>query len=239
MSEMLLVRHGQARLFTEDYDRLSELGVRQAEALAAFWLQCGVQPDAVWSGTLLRQRRTAEIVGNAFEAAGRAWPEQRTDARLNEFPAEEIMRCLVPALADAAPELGRLAGRLEAAADRDDRYRCLHQLLEAVTARWIEGDYAGAEVPLTWREFSAGVRESLAAIRVAAGGGKTVAVFSSGLPIGVGVQSVLQAPDGKAAVLNWRIRNCAVTRFAFSGERVSLDAFNDVSHLQAAMWSYR
>ena len=36
-----------------------------------------------------------------------------------------------------------------------------------------------------------------------------------------------------------RVHNCSVTRYTFSGERVSLDAFNDVSHLPVDMQSYR
>jgi broad specificity phosphatase PhoE len=49
----------------------------------------------------------------------------------------------------------------------------------------------------------------------------------------------LQAPDIKAADLNWRVHNCSVTRYTFSGERVSLDTFNDVSHLPPGMHTYR
>ncbi len=239
MSELLLVRHGQASLFTEDYDRLSQLGFRQAEALAGFWLERGVRPDAVWTGTLRRHEQTADVVCRVFREAACEMPRIRTDARLNEFPAEEITRCLVSALTDSAPELLQLADRLEAAECNEDRYRYLHRLLEATTARWIAGDYDGVEVPLTWQDFSGAVRDSLAEIRAGAGSGETVAVFTSGGPIGVGVQSVLQAPAIKAAELNWRIRNCSITRFTFSGDRISLDAFNDISHLGASLLTYR
>ena len=63
MSELFLVRHGQARLFTEDYDRLSDLGIGQAEALGHSWLEQGIRPDHVWTGTLKRQIGTAEKRG--------------------------------------------------------------------------------------------------------------------------------------------------------------------------------
>ena len=69
--------------------------------------------------------------------------------------------------------------------------------------------------------------------------GKTVAVFTSGGPIGVSVQSALEAPDLKAAELNWRVYNCSVTQFTFSGERISLDAFNGTAHLQPEMLTFR
>ncbi len=60
MSTLLLVRHGQASLFTDNYDRLSELGLSQAEALGKFWLDRDIRPDSVYSGTLTRQRQTAK-----------------------------------------------------------------------------------------------------------------------------------------------------------------------------------
>ena len=72
-----------------------------------------------------------------------------------------------------------------------------------------------------------------------AGRGNTIAVFTSGGPVAISVQTILQAPEFKAAELNWRVHNCSVTRYTFSGERVTLDAFNDVSHLPVDMRSYR
>ena len=45
------------------------------------------------------------------------------------------------------------------------------------------------------------------------------------------MQTVLRAPEPMAIELNWRIRNCSLTEFLFSGDRVSLDAFNATPHL--------
>ena len=105
--------------------------------------------------------------------------------------------------------------------------------------RWVEGDYECAEVPVSWADWSGGVRNALQQIMAAAGSGESVAVFTSGGPIGVCVQTILGAPDIKAAELNWRIHNGSVTRFTFSGDRVSLDRFNDVAHLNSEILTYR
>ena len=69
--------------------------------------------------------------------------------------------------------------------------------------------------------------------------GADVAVFTSGGPVGVAVQTVLEAPELKAAELNWRVNNASVTRFTFSGPRISLDAFNDIGHLGRDMRTFR
>jgi broad specificity phosphatase PhoE len=239
MSTLLLVRHGQARLFTDDYDRLSDLGFDQAEALARFWLERGIRPDQVFSGSMIRQQQTANKVGEVFTTSGEEWPQLQEIPGLNEYPAEEITRSLVPALRKADPSLDESASALNSSEHYADKYRHLHRLLETVIARWILGDYGEVDVPLSWKTFSGAVRGALREVMSNSESGKTIALFTSGGPVAVSVQTILQAPDIKAADLNWRVHNCSVTRYTFSGERVSLDAFNDVSHLPPEMHTYR
>ncbi len=239
MSELFLVRHGQARLFTEDYDRLSDLGIGQAEALGRSWLEQGIRPDHVWTGTLKRQIRTAQSVGEVFFSHDERWPESHTTDQLNEYPAEEILQSLGRHLRETDPGITVLADAFDASVDSNNRYRHFHRLLVAVTARWVSGDYECDDVPVSWSEWSGSVRDALHRIMKATGNGESAAVFTSGGPIGVSLQTILEAPDIKAAELNWRIHNGSVTRFTFSGERVSLDRFNDVAHLSPADLTYR
>jgi len=239
MSSLLVVRHGQARLFTEDYDRLSELGVSQAEALARHWLERGLQPDAVWCGSLLRQQQTAEAVGRVYTGDDCHWPEHGELEGFNEYPAEAIMQTLLPVLRQRREDIEAMAAAFEASQDRADRYRYLHRLLEAVIACWVAGDYEDGLLPIGWDTFSNGVRTAFRRVIESTGSGATVAVFTSGGPIGISVQTALDAPDIKAAELNWRVHNCSVTRYTFSAARISLDSFNDISHLPVEMHTYR
>lgn len=239
MSILLVIRHGQARLFTDNYDRLSELGVHQAERLGEWFVQRGVVLDEMYAGTLKRQQETASAVSRVIQAAGVAVPELKTLEGLNEYPADEIMRQLIPELRDSDSEIDRLAKEYDKADDYDTRYRSLHQLLTMIMQRWIRGDYDRGDSLLTWKEFSGAVRKALAEAMKTTGSGKTVALFTSGGPIGISVQTALGAPDLQAAELNWRVYNCSVTRFTFSGDRVSLDAFNETAHLPQDMLTFR
>lgn len=239
MSTLLLVRHGQARLFTDDYDRLSDLGYRQAEALAEFWLDRGIRPDSVFAGSMTRQLQTANKVGKVFARSGEKWPELQELPGLNEYPAKEITESLLPGLRETDESLDKLAADLKSSKNDADRYRCLHLLLETVIARWVNDDYGGVDAPVSWNTFSNGVRNALFEVMSNSESGKTIALFTSGGPVAISVQTVLQSPDIKAAELNWRIHNCSVTRYTFSGDRVTLDAFNDVAHLPSGMLSYR
>ena len=239
MSTLLVIRHGQARLFTDDYDRLSDLGIQQAECLGNWLAQRGVVPDAIYAGSLVRQQHTAEAVIRVMRAAGQSLPELQVHEGLNEYPAEDILHQLVPLLRDSDAEIDRLASEYDGAQDYESRYRSLHQLLAAIMQRWIAADYGDIDSLKSWASFSGSVRSALADAMQITGSGRTVAVFTSGGPVGVSVQTALDAPDLTAADLNWRVHNCSVTRFTFSGGRVSLDAFNDTAHLAPDMLTFR
>ena len=78
MGEIILVRHGQANSAAkteEEYDRLSDLGHRQAALLGDWMRDHGYDFDHVWSGTLRRHRETVAGMGLGADE----------DARLNEI----------------------------------------------------------------------------------------------------------------------------------------------------------
>lgn len=87
MGELILVRHGQANSAAtteEDYDRLSDIGHRQARVLGD-WLSAHEGGfDRVLSGTLRRHLETARGMG--------VTPE--TDPRLNEMDYYTLGRAL-------------------------------------------------------------------------------------------------------------------------------------------------
>lgn len=241
MSRLYVVRHGQARFFTDDYDRLSEKGEAQCAALARYWLEHGLDFHAVWCGSLVRQRRSAEVVRDVYREAGREFPDIRSVPGLDEYPADDIMATLLALLRERDTALDGLARAFEEAAEERDRYRSFHRLLEAVMKRWIAGDYPreGSEGLRAWPDFSEGVRAAFHRIMAGAGSGENIAVFTSGGPVGISVQTVLGAPDQSAAELNWRVYNGSYTLFTFSGSRVSLDAFNVTAHLDPMLLTYR
>ncbi|MEO0575761.1 MAG: histidine phosphatase family protein [Pseudomonadota bacterium] len=239
MSELLLVRHGQASFMSDNYDRLSDLGILQAEALGSRWVNDGVRPTHLFAGTLQRQQRSAQGVRHAFAAAGISLPSVQTLPGLDEYPAEVLVESLAPRAAKSHPEVKRWIDAVAKADDKTSQYRAVHRLLEAAMTVWVndECDLEGLMMP-SWAAFSAGVRDALQQARVA-DSGAVVAVFTSGGPVGIAVQTALNSPALTAASLNWRVRNASVTRFTYSGPRISLDSFNDVSHLGANQLTYR
>jgi broad specificity phosphatase PhoE len=135
--------------------------------------------------------------------------EPRVSADWNEYDAGGILR-----------------GR--AASLKDNR--AFQRVFEGAMLEWLAGSPNGAE---PWTEFRDRVLRGLREV-LKGGSSRKVVVFTSGGPIGVLVQTALDAPERSFLEVNWRVRNCSITEFVFSGERLTLDSFNGVPHLTDA-----
>ncbi|MEP7340168.1 MAG: histidine phosphatase family protein [Acidobacteriota bacterium] len=230
MGTLTLIRHGQARPFEKESDQLSEIGEQQARALGHYWLRQGVSFDEAYSGTLVRQRRTARIVGACFAEAGEAWPQLQSSPELNEYDADGITGKLIPALAERDEKFRGLLTTYEQNRHTADRNRHFQKMFEVIVSAWSGGglEIEGVESSVTFRSR---VQSALNRIINAEGSGRRIAVFTSGGVIGHIVQTVLEAPAHQALQINWRVKNCSLTEFTFGGGRVSLDSFNAIPHL--------
>jgi broad specificity phosphatase PhoE len=84
----------------------------------------------------------------------------------------------------------------------------------------------------TYQDFVAGVAGALDHVR-ANHYGQTVLVVTSGGPISTAVGHVLGTRPEVTIDLNLRIRNTAITEFAFTPKRHMLVGFNAIPHLDA------
>jgi broad specificity phosphatase PhoE len=236
MSTLTLVRHGQATAFERTSDRLSELGERQSRLLGEWWARRGAAFDAAFCGTMDRQRRTAELVKDAYSGA---FPAIREDAGWNEYDATGVLGMLAPALAERDAGFRQLwedAARYRATPERN---RYFQKMFETIMRLWVPGEVGHPEVE-PFAAFQDRVRAAAQRIVDAAGPSRRVVVFTSGGPIGTLTQMAVNAPPAMAMELNWRVRNSSVTEFLFSGGRMTLDSFNALPHLDdGSLWSYR
>jgi len=244
LSQLLLIRHGQATPFEADTDRLSPLGEDQARAVGAYLLASGMLPSRVVHGPLLRQTRTAEL---AAQAAGDGWPAPQTLPGLAEYDGDGLFRLLAPKLAEQNPEFAALSREAQERREFPDRNRSFQKLMEALLDSYLLGQISDPQVE-SWADFQTRVRAATADILASVNGstvtgnsvtGNIVLAFTSGGVIGSVVADVLGAPDAAALKLNWRVRNASVTRLTFGSGRVSLDTFNETSHLTPDLLSWR
>lgn len=224
---MLLVRHGQASAFEDNYDRLSTLGERQARLLGEIWARRGVRIDRVFSGPRVRQQRTAEI---AAEAGGLPPPVVLDE--LDEMGIEPLFREALPDLFARHKHLQSLGDALLAAEGNEARGAAIARLFEATLLLWLRGEVKATGVE-QWLEFRARIRKALLAVRSDARG-RRIAVFTSAGPVAAAVQLATGADDETSLALAFRVRNSSVSEFWFDGERFSLASFNETPHLHDA-----
>lgn len=224
MGMLCLVRHGQASAFEENYDRLSSLGERQALLLGEGWARRGARFDRVFTGPRMRQQRTAEI---AAEAGG--MPPPVVMEELDEMRVEPLFREHMPDLFARHGHLQALGDAMLAADGDEARGKAIARLFEAVLMLWLRGQVSAPGVE-PWLEFRGRVRRVLAAMRVQ-GKSQRIAAFTSAGPVASAVQLALSTDDDSAMSLAFRVRNTSVSEFLFSGDRFSLESFNETPHL--------
>lgn len=217
MGTLYLVRHGQASFASDDYDRLSEIGARQCERLGEWFREKGVQFEAAITGTLRRHTQSFEALARGHRSAASALAMPG----LNEYDAESIVRAIHPA---PLP-------RPQTPEDVRQHFRLLREGLLA----WMEGRTEPAGMP-SFERFTAGIVEALDHVRARHSG--DVLIVSSGGPISTAVAHVLGAPPSAIVELNLRMRNSALTEFAFTPKRHSLVTFNTLPHLEGSEASW-
>ena len=219
MGMLHLVRHGQARFASEDYDRLSELGQRQCHALGRWYAARGQRFGAVLTGTLTRHRQSLAALGEGLGAL----PAALESAALNEYDSEALLRAAraEPTLAPPEPL---------PAPTTPEGYRAHFRLLRQALAAWTAGTLAVPGLP-PHAEWRAGIATVLDHVRTRCEG--DVLLVSSGGPIATATAMVMGAPGDAWIELNLRLRNSALTEFSVSPKRPVLHSFNTLPHLGA------
>lgn len=214
MGTLYLVRHGQASFGAADYDQLSELGTRQCRALGEWFAGRGLRFEAVLRGTL---KRHVQSLAGIAEGMGGCLPDALAWPGLNEYDSDALLRTVHPGplTPPTSPE----------------QYRAHFRLLREALARWMAGDTRPEGMP-SWADFTAGVAAALDHVRTTHE--QDVLLVSSGGPIATAVHQVLDTPASTMIELNMRIRNSALTEFAFTPKRHMLQSYNHLPHLDGA-----
>ena len=214
MGTLYLVRHGQASFGAADYDQLSELGTRQCQALGRWFAERGIVFEAVLRGTLKRHAQSLAGIVQGFGselAPVLEWPG------LNEYDSHAVVKAV---RSQALPK-----------PDTPQAYREHFRALRDGLQAWMAGD-TKPEGMTSYAAFVAGVNGALDHVRQQHGG--NVLMVSSGGPISTAVGQVLGTSANTTIELNLRIRNSALTEFAFTPKRHMLVSYNHLPHLDHA-----
>ncbi|WP_331743826.1 histidine phosphatase family protein (plasmid) [Streptomyces sp. NBC_01136] len=214
-----LVRHGQASFGAQDYDVLSDLGREQATAVGRELARRGLRDPHVVSGTLTRQRDTAQLLA---DAAGFTEP-LREDPRWNEYDHLALMARYT----DPLPK-----GQADS--------RAVQDLLDRALRTWIQDtDETG---PAGWTAFENGTTAALTELSTALGRSRDAVVVTSGGVLATLCGALLSLPSAGVVALNRVTVNASVTTLVVGGSGTSLLTFNDHAHFtggQRGLLTYR
>jgi broad specificity phosphatase PhoE len=238
VGRLLLVRHGQARFLSADYDSLSPLGNQQATLLGNYWIKLGFRFDRIYSGTHKRQRDTADLVGDAYRHARISCPEAILMPGLEEFHGEQVVKKCLPELLHTNETIQARYRAFKAAGNEAERFRQFQRVFALICEMWVLGELK-AEGIETWADFTQRVNAAISQITANARR-EHVAVFTSGGVVALALQRALTISTEHTLALAWRVRNTGWSEFLFSEGRFTLSLFNAVSHLDdTSMWTYR
>lgn len=224
---LLLVRHGQARAGTEDYDRLSERGREQARLLGRWLADGGHGVSGVLVGAMRRHQQTFDAIAEGMaDAGGASLPEPTVEAALDEFDHHAVFDGFVRDNPTHAAVVG----------SRDGGLQSLGAMIHAALGAWSEDRIAG--VPETWSAFGDRVGRAAQALATRVTG--DVLVVSSGGVISRLAQAALGANDRGAVDLNLSLRNSAVSEFHVRPYGLALGSWNTLPHLRDRrdLWTY-
>ncbi len=219
MTTVYLIRHGQASLGADDYDRLSLRGREQARHLGRMLQPRLGGAAALRSGSLSRQIETGEEIAAMLPAAVRHEP----DARWNEYDHMEL-------IARYRPEWGNARALGAALTAMAEPHREFQRHFEAALSRWAGGGH-DADYGETWPAFRDRAAAALADL-TAAPGGETQLVVTSGGLIAAAVCAVLDLGSGHWLSLNRVIANASLTKLQNGRNGWHLLCFNDHSHFE-------
>ncbi|MCP5267115.1 MAG: histidine phosphatase family protein [Burkholderiaceae bacterium] len=213
MSTIYLVRHAQASFGTDDYDRLSALGHRQARWLGDHMATRGLRFTRALSGTMRRQRETAENILSALDAPP---PVVLEHPGLNEYDGDAIYRAFT-------------AGADQIAHQRRD-YRDYWKTFRLAMLAWADGSLEG--VPETWAAFGDRMLDGLREAAAGLSRDDAALVVSSGGAISRVLTGLIQAPAAVAIELNLQFRNTGFCELVSVRDGFRVVSFNCIPHLE-------
>ncbi len=234
MTELYLIRHGQADSAGDNYDQLTKTGLEQARLVGEWLAKQGYTFTRTLHGGLRRQQETLEAIAAAYKRHEQNLPVAELNPAFAEFDLR-VWAIIAGKLRHGHSEFSDLLkqwnrARHENAPDKGDIFK---QLTGIILREWIAmgEDFAAAE---SYPAFRRRVLGALKLHSTATAGSDTVQrilAVTSGGPIALLTGEVLGLSQYKTLGLMRRIYNTSVHALVYDKKQWELQAFNQVPHL--------
>ena len=219
MSELYLIRHAQASFGTDNYDLLSELGVKQSRWLGEHFAQAGIQFDQFLTGDLVRHHQTLDGI---LDGMGGSESQRQVHTGFNEYNFQH----LVSRFGDKYPNDALYQLMRQNPVDKRNYYRLLRRVLTA----WAEDSLPDSRE--SWAQFSRRVGDAQQLVKSLSTPGNRILAVSSGGAISTFVGLVLELAPERIFDLNLQTKNTGISHFYFNSEKLNLSSFNAIPHLE-------
>lgn len=224
MARLYLVRHAQASFGAENYDKLSELGLKQSIYIPAHFSDDPTVSRVLYRGDMLRHKETADYSFTGMTPI--------IHAGLNEFDHIDVLAVHQPAILDKEKMTEIIM------AQKDPR-RFLENEFQTAMLKWMneEGSTSYKE---PFRDFRTRVLDSIRDIISTARKDKqkeVIAVTSGGV-ISLYMTALMDMPLVRMIEMNQHIANTSVTSLLFNDKKTTLSYYNNFSHLPKDMVTF-
>ncbi len=209
-----LIRHGQASFGHENYDRLSELGVKQCFWLGEHFFSIGKKFDSAIIGSMYRHEQS---MSSFIDGYGRNIP-YIVDDRLDEYSFQTLI--------DKYREIDPTNFQVS-----DNPKRDYYENIKRALGFWMES-VIDSDGEKSWKCFRSSVEESF--YNLTGKNGKRTLILSSGGPISVVIASLMGLKNDTLLSMMLQIKNSSYSTILYNGNDFTLDGFNAVSHLNTS-----
>ena len=216
MAKLVLVRHAQASLTSDNYDQLSKLGYQQSELLGKHLANISLKPDQLICGSLQRHIETTEIFSSSLPSNF----DLKIDERWNEFDFKTLLRTYI------ANHYSK-----PIAFNKNTEPKEFFIILKRAMHAWANGKLADDQME-SWEDFSARILGALNDILSQTNKSDVVVITSSGGAISMALRHILDLNSDKLIDINFQIKNASFSSFEIKKDRFVLSSFNQTPHLE-------
>jgi len=228
MGKVYFIRHGQASVFSDNYDQLSDLGHQQARKLGTFLKKERVEIDQLYCGPLRRHRET---VTGILDGMGISQEVKEIDG-LKEHQGYSILKKYMAELMEEDAKIRELVNRPWT--DFKDQIKHHIRIYEYFSLKWAQGtyDHLISDEFQPWDAFANAASDAYDQVTSETPSGATTLVITSGGPKAIACGKAMQLDTENILRTSWVIYNCSVSEFLINSERTSLSTFNQITYLE-------
>jgi broad specificity phosphatase PhoE len=228
VGRVVYVRHGQASLFSDNYDQLSALGQIQSQRIGEFYLNQGLNFDKVFIGPLHRHKQTLEGICSKFPKLKLV--QSRVLDGLKEHQGYKSMQAILPDLV----ENDKFLRGLVSIPFQNKEEQILHhiRIYDHFSIRWAKGEFDDLLSGRfqSWSAFYAQATIAYEDVWNSTIQGENVLVITSGGPTSVAYGIEKKLNDSDILRFSSKLYNGSMTTFAYEKQGKKVTTANYVDH---------